>query len=144
MVGLKVRMTFWWPYVDFKKRPAYRVRNPGGILTLFIESWRHSNPIYLVPKTKKLKFFWCIFDRPVSSMYRYCKYAEYACKLQKKTTQKRMKNNETHVTTLKNQWKIMKHTLKIMKNQLKNNEQHLENNEKSLNAVPDFFRGVQD
>ena len=38
----------------------------------------------------------------------------------------------------------MKHTLKMMINHLKNNEQHLENNEKSLNAVPDFFRGVQD
>ena len=35
MVGLKVRMTFWWPYVDFKKRPAYRV-SPEGILTPFI------------------------------------------------------------------------------------------------------------
>ena len=37
----------------------------------------------------------------------------------------------------------MKHTLKIMKKSLKNNEQHLEN-EKSLNAVPDFLKGIQD
>ena len=40
----------------------------------------HSNPIYLVLKPLKLQNSWRIFDRPVSSMY--CKYAEYACKLQ--------------------------------------------------------------
>ena len=34
--GLEVRMPLWWKDVDFKKRPAYRVKNPGGILTLFI------------------------------------------------------------------------------------------------------------
>ena len=139
MVGLKVRMTFWWPYVDFKKS----VRNPGGILTLFIESWRHSNPIYLVLKTKKLQIFDAFSTVLCLPCIWYCKYAEYACKLQKTYTQKTMKNNETHVTTLKNQWKIMKHTLKMMKIHLKNNEQHLENNEKSLNAVPDFLRGFR-
>ena len=104
MVGLKVRMTFWWPYVDFKKRPAYRVRNPGGILTLFIESWRHSNPICPEnPKTPKfLMHFWpsCVFHvygtANMQNMHVNCK----------KYTQKTMNNNETHVTTLKNQWKI--------------------------------------
>ena len=40
-----------------------------------------------------------------------------------------MKNNETH---LENNEKSLKH-----------NEQHLEN-EKSLNAVPDFLKGIQD
>ena len=76
-----------------------------------------------------------------------------------------MKNDEKHVNTLNNQWKIIKHILKIMKNHWKNNEQHLQNNEtsmktifkiktlnnnekhlrnteKSLNAVPDFLKGV--
>ena len=48
-------------------------KSPTGIL--------HSNPIYLVLKPLKLQNSWCIFDRPVSSMY--CKYAEYACKFQK-------------------------------------------------------------
>ena len=52
-----------------------------------------------------------------------------------------MKNNETHVTTLKNQWKIMEH-LENNEKSLKNNEQHLENNEQSPNAVPFFFKGV--
>ena len=33
---IKKSMPLWWPQVDFKKRPAYSVRNPGGILTLFI------------------------------------------------------------------------------------------------------------
>ena len=47
-------------------------KSPTGIL--------HSNPIYLVLKPLKLQNSWRIFDRPVSSMY--CKYAEYACKLQ--------------------------------------------------------------
>ena len=55
-----------------------------------------------------------------------------------------MKNNETHVTTLKNQWKIMEH-LENNEKSLKNNEQHLENNEQSPNAVPFFFfKGFQD
>ena len=40
----------------------------------------HSNPICLLLKPLKLQNSWRIFDRPVSSMY--CKYAEYACKLQ--------------------------------------------------------------
>ena len=40
-----------------------------------------------------------------------------------------MKNNETH--------------LENNEKSLKNNEQHLEN-EKSLNAVPDFLKGIQD
>ena len=39
-----------------------------------------SNPIYLVLNRLKLQILDEIFDRPVSSMY--CKYAEYACKLQ--------------------------------------------------------------
>ena len=52
-------------------RREYRGKIPDG----------HSNPIYLVLKPLKLQIFWRIFDRPVSSMY--CKYAEYACKLQK-------------------------------------------------------------
>ena len=45
-------------------------KSPTGILTLLI----------LVLKPLKLQNSWRIFDRPVSSMY--CKYAEYACKLQ--------------------------------------------------------------
>ena len=48
----------------------YRGKIPDG----------HSNPTYLVLKPLKLQNVWRIFDRPVSSMY--CKYAEYACKLQ--------------------------------------------------------------
>ena len=48
-------------------------KSPRGIL--------HSNPIYLVLTPLKLQNSWRIFDRPVSSLY--CKYAEYACKLQK-------------------------------------------------------------
>jgi len=40
-----------------------------------------------------------------------------------------MKNNETH--------------LENNEKSLKNNEQHVEN-EKSLNAVPDFLKGIQD
>ena len=48
----------------------YRGKIPDG----------HSNPIYLVLEPLKLQNSWGIFDRPVSSMY--CKYAEYACKLQ--------------------------------------------------------------
>ena len=48
-------------------------KSPRGIL--------HSNPIYLVLKPLKLQNSWRIFDRPVSSMH--CKYAEFACKLQK-------------------------------------------------------------
>ena len=48
-------------------------KSPRGIL--------HSNPIYLVLTPLKLQNSWRIFDRPVSSMH--CKYAEYACKLQK-------------------------------------------------------------
>jgi hypothetical protein len=40
-----------------------------------------------------------------------------------------MKNNETH--------------LENNEKSLKNNEQHLES-EKSLNAVPDFLKGIQD
>jgi hypothetical protein len=53
-------------YYLFSPETPKQIRD--GILTLF-------NPE--TPKTPK---FW-IFDRPVSSMY--CKYAEYACKLQK-------------------------------------------------------------
>ena len=49
---------------------GYRRKIPDG----------HSNRIYLVLKTLKLQNCWRIFDRPVSSMY--CKYGEYACKLQ--------------------------------------------------------------
>ena len=49
---------------------GYRGKIPDG----------HSNPIYLVLKPLNLQNFWRIFDRPVSSMY--CKYGEYACKLQ--------------------------------------------------------------
>ena len=48
----------------------YRGKIPDG----------HSNPIYLVLKPLNLQNSWRIFDRPVSSMY--CKYGEYACKLQ--------------------------------------------------------------
>ena len=33
-----------------------------------------------------------------------------------------MKNNEKHVNTLNNQWKIIKNILKIMEESLKNNE----------------------
>jgi len=51
-------------------RGEYRGKIPGG----------HSNPIYSVLKLLKLQNSWHMFDRPVSSMY--CKYAEYACKLQ--------------------------------------------------------------
>ena len=60
---------------------GYRGKIPDG----------HSNPIYLVLKPLKLQNSWRIFDRPVSSMY--CKYAEYACKLQKNLP---MTNNTCH------------------------------------------------
>ena len=46
-----------------------------------------------------------------------------------------MKNDEKHVNTLNNQWKIIKHILKIMKNHWKNNEQHLQNNETSMKTI---------
>ena len=58
-------------------------KSPTGIL--------HSNPIYLVLKPRKLQNYWRIFDRPVSSMY--CKYAEYACKLQPNLS---MNNKQGH------------------------------------------------
>ena len=58
-------------------------KSPTGIL--------HSNPIYLVLKPLKLQNSWRIFDRPVSSMY--CKYAEYARKLQ---TNLFMNNKQCH------------------------------------------------
>ena len=58
-------------------------KSPTGIL--------HSNPIYLVLKPLKLQNSWCIFDRPVSSMY--CKYAEFACKLQPNLS---MNNKQCH------------------------------------------------
>ena len=58
------------------------MRNPGGILTLFIESWRHSNPIFLVLKGQKLENFWCIFAVLCLPCLWYCEYAEYACILQ--------------------------------------------------------------
>ena len=51
-------------------RGEYRGKIPDG----------HSNPICLLLKPLKLQNSWRIFDRPVSSMY--CKYAEYASKLQ--------------------------------------------------------------
>ena len=60
---------------------GYRGKIPGG----------HFNPIYLVLKPLKVQNSWRIFDRPVSSMY--CKYAEYACKLQKNLP---MTNNTCH------------------------------------------------
>ena len=67
-------------------RREYRGKIPDG----------HSNPIYLVLKALKLQNVWRIFDCPVSSMY--CKYAEYACKLQKNLTMTNktynMQNNE--------------------------------------------------
>ena len=50
-----------------------------------------SNPIYSVLKLLKLQNSWHNFDRPVFSMY--CKYAEYACKLQKNLP---MTNNTCH------------------------------------------------
>ena len=54
------------------------------LIKIYIIPWEnldgHSNPIDLVLKPLKLQHVWRIFDRPVSSMY--CKYAEYACKLQ--------------------------------------------------------------
>ena len=52
----------WWKDVDFKKRPAYRVRNPGGILThLVLKAFKS---YYLVLKPLKLENVWRIFDRP--------------------------------------------------------------------------------
>ena len=36
MVQPKVILPPWWKDMDFKKKPVYRMRNPGGILTLFI------------------------------------------------------------------------------------------------------------
>ena len=52
---------------------------------------RHSNLIYLVLKPLKFQNSWRKFDRPSFSMY--CKYAEYACKLQKNLP---MTNNTCH------------------------------------------------
>ena len=61
-------------------RVEYRGKIPDG----------HSNPTYSVLKLLKLQNFWRIFDRP-SAMY--CKYAEYACKLQ---TNLSMNNKHCH------------------------------------------------
>ena len=36
MVQPKVIMPSWWKDMGFKKKTAYRVKNLGGILTLFI------------------------------------------------------------------------------------------------------------
>ena len=60
---------------------GYRGKIPDG----------HSNPIYLVLRPLKLQNSWRIFDRPVSSMY--CKFAEFACKLQPNLA---MNNKQCH------------------------------------------------
>ena len=62
-------------------RGEYRGKIPDG----------HSNPIYLVLKPLKVQNSSRIFDRPVSSMY--CKFAEFACKLQPNLS---MSNKQCH------------------------------------------------
>ena len=85
-------MPLWWKDVDFKKRPAYRVRNPGGILThLVLKAFKSYLFSPETPKTRK-----CLTNfrpSPCLPCIWYCKYAECACKLQK-PTQHIMKNHE--------------------------------------------------
>ena len=42
--GLEVIMQPWWKDMDFKKKQAYCVRIPGGILTLFNPQTHLKNP----------------------------------------------------------------------------------------------------
>ena len=75
--GLEVIMQPWWKDMDFKKKQAYCVRIPGGILTLFNPQTHLKNPgrpsvIFQYFEDLFIIFQWCsLFWRCVSLIFHY-------------------------------------------------------------------------